>query len=90
MISPDLPHCVLQWLETFIERKSADPIARRQTRDTAIAWEDATQVAYEKLWRVTQQGYFQTGGETEFYHWAMRVACFAIIELPSAAQPIPI
>lgn len=80
MISPDLPHSVLHWLETFIERKSADPIARRQTRNTAIAWEDAAQAAYEKLWRVTQQGCFQKGGETEFYHWAMRVACCAIID----------
>ncbi|MBW4541342.1 MAG: sigma-70 family RNA polymerase sigma factor [Myxacorys chilensis ATA2-1-KO14] len=80
MISSDLPASVLQWLETFIERKSVDPIARRQTRNTAIAWEDAVQAAHEKLWRVTQQGCFRSGGETEFYHWAMRVACFAIID----------
>jgi len=80
MISSDLPRSVLQWLETFIERKSVDPIARRQTRNTTLAWEDAAQAAHEKLWRVTQQGCFQTGGETDFYHWAMRVACCAIID----------
>lgn len=80
MISSDLPRSVLQWLETLIERRSVDPIARRQTRNTTIAWEDAAQAAHEKLWRVTQQGCFQIGGETEFYHRAMRVACCAIID----------
>jgi RNA polymerase sigma factor (sigma-70 family) len=80
MISSDLPRSVLQWLETFIARRSVDPIARKQTRNTTIAWEDAAQAAHEKLWRVTQQGYFQTGGETEFYRWAKRVACCAIID----------
>jgi RNA polymerase sigma factor (sigma-70 family) len=67
-------------LQTLIDRRLVENIARKQTQYTLITWEDAAQVAYEKLWRRTKDGYFQTGTEEDFYHWAVRVSYFTIID----------
>ena len=61
--------------------KTIERIARKQTRGTRVSWEDAKQVAYEKVLQATQAGKFRTGGAEEFYHWAATVAKFAIIDL---------
>ncbi len=61
--------------------KTIDRIARKQTRGTRVSWEDAKQVAYEKVLQATQAGKFRTGGVEEYYHWAATVARFAIIDL---------
>lgn len=61
--------------------KTIERIARKQTRGTRVSWEDAKQVAYEKVLQATQAGKFRTGGVEEFYHWAATVARFAIIDL---------
>ncbi|GET37981.1 sigma-70 family RNA polymerase sigma factor [Microseira wollei] len=61
--------------------KTIERIARKQTRGTRVSWEDAQQVAYEKVLQATQAGKFRKGGVEEFYHWAATVARFAIIDL---------
>jgi RNA polymerase sigma factor (sigma-70 family) len=61
--------------------KTIERIARKQTRGTRVFWEDAQQVAYEKVLQAMQAGKFRTGGVEEFYHWAATVARFAIIDL---------
>jgi RNA polymerase sporulation-specific sigma factor len=79
MMSPDsLPdQCFFQ---SFIDRKILEKIARKQTRNTGLEWEDAAQVAYEKIWYLTQQGKFYTGDVDDFCRWAAKVAYFAIID----------
>jgi RNA polymerase sporulation-specific sigma factor len=61
--------------------QTIERIARKQTRGTRVSWEDAQQVAYEKVLQATQAGKFRKGGVEEFYHWAATVARFAIIDL---------
>ena len=56
-------------------------IARKQTRGTAIAWEDAAQAAQMKLLQAVRDGKFRQGGVDEFYRWATVVARFEIIDL---------
>ncbi len=64
--------------KAFVDRKIADQIARKQTRNTTIPWEDAAQAAYAKLWQVTCDGRFSDGDLEDYCHWAARVSCFAI------------
>jgi RNA polymerase sigma factor (sigma-70 family) len=73
---PDYGHL----LRTLIDRKLIENIARKQTQHTSIPWEDAAQAAYEKLWRRAKEGYFHTGDDEDFYHWATRVSYFTIID----------
>lgn len=61
-------------------QKRVERIARKYTRSTLIAWEDAAQAAHEKVLKVTQAGKFRQGGVEEFYHWAATVARFEIID----------
>jgi len=78
MLSPHLP-CHVELFQTFIDRKILTSIARKQTRNTSLSWEDAAQFASEKLWQATQQGRFR--GDIEHYcRWASTVACCAIID----------
>jgi RNA polymerase sigma factor (sigma-70 family) len=97
VLSPYIPSYE-ELFQSFIDRKILSPIARKQTQNTSIPWEDAAQVAYEKLWQATQQGGFRTGSIEEYCRWAARVACFAIIDYvrrenrwqcSSLDQPIP-
>lgn len=67
-------------LQILVDRKLVENIARKQTQYTLIAWEDAAQAAYEKLWRRARDGYFQSGTEEDFFHWATRVSYFTIID----------
>jgi DNA-directed RNA polymerase specialized sigma24 family protein len=78
MLSSHCPHVKL--FQAFIDRKLLEAIARKQTYQTSIAWEDAAQVAYEKLWQATQQGRFRTGDTNDYCRWAARVTCRAIID----------
>jgi RNA polymerase sigma factor (sigma-70 family) len=66
--------------KAFVDRKIADQIARKQTRNTAIPWEDAAQAAYAKLWQATCDGRFCHGNLEDYCHWAARVCCFAILD----------
>jgi RNA polymerase sigma factor (sigma-70 family) len=66
--------------KAFVDRKIADQIARKQTRNTLIPWEDAAQAAYAKLWQATVKGGFRHGNLEDYCHWAARVCCFAIID----------
>jgi len=45
-------------------------IARKQTQGTAIAWEDAAQIAQLKVLQALRSGKFRHGGSDEFYRWA--------------------
>lgn len=56
-------------------------IARKQTRGTSISWEDAAQAAHIKVLQAVESGKFRQGDIQKFYHWAMVVARFAIIDL---------
>jgi RNA polymerase sporulation-specific sigma factor len=56
-------------------------IARKNTRGTAVSWEDAAQTAQTKLFQALTAGKFRQGGVQDFYHWAAMVARFAIIDL---------
>lgn len=58
-----------------------EQIARKQTRGTTIAWEDAAQVAQIKVLQAVRNGKFRQGGADEFYRWAATVARFEIIDL---------
>ena len=51
--------CHAELFQTFIDRRILTSIAHKQTRNTSIYWEDAAQVASEKLWKATQQGSFR-------------------------------
>jgi RNA polymerase sigma factor (sigma-70 family) len=66
--------------KTFVDRKIADQIARKQTRNTTVSWEDAAQAAYAKLWQATCDGKFRDGDLEDYCHWAARVCCFAILD----------
>ncbi|MEA5468054.1 sigma-70 family RNA polymerase sigma factor [Spirulina sp. 06S082] len=55
-------------------------IARKQTRGTAIDWEDAAQTAQEKIWQKLKAQKFDSD-RGNFYHWAAIVARFAVIDL---------
>jgi RNA polymerase sigma factor (sigma-70 family) len=66
--------------KAFVDRKIADQIARKQTRNTTISWEDAAQAAYAKLWQATCDGKFRDGDLEDYCHWAARVCCFAILD----------
>lgn len=61
-------------------QQRVERIARKYTRSTLIAWEDAAQAAHEKVFKATQAGKFRQGGVEEFYHWATTVARFEIID----------
>ncbi|MBD2123517.1 sigma-70 family RNA polymerase sigma factor [Trichocoleus sp. FACHB-262] len=79
MLSPRLPPD-RELFQNLIERKIVDNIARKQARHTLISWEDAAQVAYDKVWRAVQQGRFHVGNEDGFYRWAAKVAYNAVID----------
>ena len=92
-------HCpYLPLFKAFVDRQIAVQIARKQTRDTNLSWEDAAQVAYAKLWQATQAGAFRHGDTDDYCRWAARVCCFAILDHlqhshqrqhDSLDQPIP-
>ncbi len=55
-------------------------IAKKYTRGTSVAWEDAFQTAQIKLLEAVKAGKFRQGGIKNFYHWAMVVARYEIID----------
>jgi RNA polymerase sporulation-specific sigma factor len=64
-----------------------EKIARKQTRGTSIAWEDAVQAAQLKILQALRAGKFRRGGRTEFYRWAATVARFEIIDQVRQERP---
>ncbi|MEQ8996141.1 MAG: sigma-70 family RNA polymerase sigma factor [Coleofasciculus sp. B1-GNL1-01] len=62
-------------------RQMIDKIARKNTRETAIDWEDAAQTAHIKLFQAVMAGKFRTGEINQFYRWSKKVARLAIIDL---------
>lgn len=56
-------------------------LARKHTRGTAIAWEDAAQSAQIKILQAIRAGKFRQGGVLEFDRWALTVARFEIIDI---------
>jgi RNA polymerase sigma factor (sigma-70 family) len=66
--------------KAFVDRPIVAQIARKQTRNTPILWEDAAQAAYAKLWQATRDGKFRHGNLEDYCHWAARVCCFAILD----------
>jgi RNA polymerase sporulation-specific sigma factor len=70
-----------QILLTTEYRRTVERIARTQTKDTGISWEDAAQTAHIKVWQATVAGKFCQQGVKAFYHWAAKVAKNAIIDL---------
>lgn len=75
------PHPYEQLLIDSEHCQQIERIARKQTRGTAIAWEDAAQVAQMKVLQAVRDGKFRQGGATEFYRWAATVARFEIIDI---------
>ncbi|MGD1701808.1 sigma-70 family RNA polymerase sigma factor [Dapis sp. BLCC M229] len=57
-----------------------EKIARKETREYSLSWEDAAQTAHEKVFQVLQAKKFDPK-KGNFYHWAATVARFAIIDL---------
>jgi RNA polymerase sigma factor (sigma-70 family) len=78
MSQSHLPYEVL--FKAFVDRPIVVQIARKQTRNTLIPWEDAAQAAYAKLWQATLDGKFRHGDLEDYCHWAARVCCFAILD----------
>jgi RNA polymerase sigma factor (sigma-70 family) len=66
-----------------------EKIARKQTRGTAIAWEDAAQTAHEKILLAIQSGKFQYGSVAEFYRWSATIAHCTIIDLTRREKARP-
>ena len=61
-------------------RQMIEKIARKNTRGTAIDWEDAAQTAHVKLFQAVTAGKFN-GEINQFYRWSKKVARLAIIDL---------
>ena len=87
MSQPHHPHTPL--FKTFIDRQIAPQIARKQTRNTHISWEDALQTAYTKLWQATTQDRFRHGTPDDYCRWAARVCAFAIKDHLGHSQQQP-
>lgn len=75
------PHPYERLLIVLEHCQRIERIARKQTRGTTIAWEDAAQVAQLKVLQAVREGKFRQGGAVEFYRWAATVARFEIIDL---------
>lgn len=75
------PHPYEQLLIDPKHRQRIERIARKQTRGTAIAWEDAAQAAQMKVLQAVREGKFRQGGAAEFYRWATTVARFEVIDI---------
>jgi RNA polymerase sporulation-specific sigma factor len=56
-------------------------IARRITKGTSVAWEDAAQDAHEKVIQALRNRKFYNGGVKEFYCWTAAVAYHQILDL---------
>lgn len=56
-------------------------IARRITKGTSVAWEDAAQDAHEKVIQALRNRKFYNGSVKEFYCWAAAVAYHQILDL---------
>ncbi|GBE92658.1 sigma-70 family RNA polymerase sigma factor [Nostoc cycadae] len=69
--------------ETLIRldyRQRLEKIARKYTRGTGLSWEDASQIAYLKVFVAFQAGKFRQGTVEQFYYWAVAVARCVIID----------
>lgn len=56
-------------------------IARRITKGTSVAWEDAAQDAHEKVIQALRNRKFYNGGVKEFYCWTAAIAYHQILDL---------
>ncbi|MEQ9668087.1 sigma-70 family RNA polymerase sigma factor [Coleofasciculus sp. G2-EDA-02] len=70
-----------QLLSHLEHQRTIERIARKNTRGTAVSWEDAAQTAHAKVFQAVMAGKFHQGDVQDFYHWAAMVARFAIIDL---------
>ncbi|MEQ9625289.1 sigma-70 family RNA polymerase sigma factor [Coleofasciculus chthonoplastes] len=70
-----------QLISHLEHQQRIEKIARKNTRGTAVSWEDAAQTAHTKVFQALTAGKFRQGGVQDFYHWAAMVARFAIIDL---------
>ncbi|NDJ17143.1 sigma-70 family RNA polymerase sigma factor [Myxacorys almedinensis] len=75
------PHLYESLLIDPLHCRRVERIARKQTRGSAIAWEDAAQAAQMKVLQALRDGKFRQGGVVEFSRWATTVARFEIIDL---------
>ncbi len=57
-----------------------EKIARKETREYSLSWEDAAQTAHEKVFQALRAKKFDPK-KGDFSHWAATVARFAIIDL---------
>lgn len=69
--------------------KRLERIARKQTRGTSIAWEDAVQAAQIKILEALKAGKFRHGEAQEFYRWSTTVARFEMIDLVRREKRYP-
>jgi RNA polymerase sigma factor (sigma-70 family) len=63
-----------------------ESMARKQTRGTSIAWEDAAQTIHMKVLQAIKAGKFRQGGSLEFYRWCTKVARLEMIDLVRQEQ----
>lgn len=59
-------------------------IARKYIKGTTVTWEDARQVAQERVIYAIRSGGFRQGGIAEFHRWAAAIARYAVIDLVRA------
>ncbi len=74
------PRFLAQLLNHPDYHRMIEKIARKNTRGTAIDWEDAAQTAHIKLFQAVTAGKFN-GEINQFYRWSKKVARLAIIDL---------
>jgi RNA polymerase sigma factor (sigma-70 family) len=74
-------HLYEQLLSTLNYRLIIEKIARKNTHEATLSWEDAAQTAYEKIMLAIQSNKFQYGSVKEFYRWSATIAHCTIIDL---------
>lgn len=67
------------WLDPE-HRRRVERIARKNTKGTAVAWQDAAQEAHLKVLQAVRAQKFGYGEVERFYRWATTVAYNAIID----------
>lgn len=61
--------------------KMVENLAKKFFLGTPYSWEDATQIAFEKVLKAARAGQFRQGNVDYFYRWSLRVAHNCIRDL---------
>lgn len=54
--------------------KMVENLAKKYFLQTSYSWEDASQIAFEKVLKAARAGQFRQGNVDDFYRWSLKVA----------------